>query len=276
MTEVVESNYFIKNQKGESLYCNSFEPNLKIKNPKCIVVVPPVGHDRVRCYRECINLARSLAESGILALRFDFRGEGESGGIFEQSNINTRVNDIITIMKMLYLRYDVSSITLIGFRLGALICLIAAKNRESVILCEPILNMKSYTKSLFRANIIMQQDYFGKISEKEDDLRVKMLNGNLLSVYGFHYSNSFIKQMEKINENELLSNFRGKTLLLPFSRVDSKTKKQWNIWFENLNHSGKCIMKSFVTEFAWSTKKKWTSQFEGMSTIINDWLMEKI
>ena len=243
-----------------------------------IVIVPPIGHERLRCYRESVNLARGLADQGFHVLRFDYRGEGESAGSFEHTNVATRLHDIEHAIKALGARNKIAVRCLIGFRLGAVLAMMASVKMhiDRVVLCDPVLNIKSYVRSLFRANIIMQREYFGKIICNEQGLRERLQSGDPISIYGFHYTNGFIQQMEAIDERECLHGFKGQSLLLPFTRVESPANKAWEEWLHGLNRNGHCTLTPFITDFSWGTKKIWTSSFHAMDTLIAEWLSKEV
>ncbi|MFC2091765.1 serine aminopeptidase domain-containing protein, partial [Elusimicrobiota bacterium] len=124
-----------------------------------IIIVPPIGRERLRIYRELVILARALAMHGYAVSRFDYRGEGESSGEFQNTDIKTRVEDISLIKKELQENYKVDKICLIGWHLGALVALVASKNikNEYMIFCDPVCTPSQYIKNMFRTNIVMQQ-----------------------------------------------------------------------------------------------------------------------
>ncbi len=264
---------FFHETDQQNIYCIHYAPS-QAPHRVGIIIVPPVGHERLRCYRECVNLARDLATQGYHVLRFDYRGEGESDGDFENTDIRTRLSDIGHAHDLLVARSGIEYCCLVGFRLGALLALISAGDRQNdcVVLCDPISNVKSYCRSLFRANLIMQQEYFGRLSYKEIELRDRLRSGDIMSVYGFHYANRFISQMEEINEQDCLYRFKGQSLLLPFTRNEFQPSTPWDLWHKALNRNGHCTLTSFVTDFSWGTKKIWTSRFNNLDMLIASWL----
>jgi pimeloyl-ACP methyl ester carboxylesterase len=67
--------------------------------------------------------ARELARTGYPALRFDFRGTGQSDGEFEHLTLSTCVSDLQRAVDVLVERTGVEEIVLIGWRLGATIAM---------------------------------------------------------------------------------------------------------------------------------------------------------
>jgi len=53
---------------------------------RAIVMCDPLGEAKLRSHRVFVALARDMAAAGLAALRFDHRGEGDSGRHSEQSN----------------------------------------------------------------------------------------------------------------------------------------------------------------------------------------------
>ncbi len=61
----------------------------------------PFAEEKMIAHRVFVNIARSLAREGITCLRFDFMGEGDSEGNFEDSTIKTRLSDISAALSIL-------------------------------------------------------------------------------------------------------------------------------------------------------------------------------
>jgi len=272
-----EEHFFLEiGEQGQYLYCSYYEP-VECSLSKAILVVPPIGHERLRCYRESVNLARSLASKGFHVFRFDYRGEGESYGCFEKYDVNTRLQDINRAIEELIKKTNVNELCLLGFRLGAIFSLMVTESWgiHNIILCESVTNVKAHTRGLFRANIIMQREYFGKITDNEKDLRMRLMNGEAISIYGFHFSNDLINQLEEIDEEELLNNFKGDSLFINFVRNGSSANSSCDHWNNILCKGGKSKIENLVNDFSWGTKKIWLPRFEGMERLIEGWLMQR-
>jgi len=67
--------------------------------------------------------ARELARAGYPALRFDFRGAGQSDGEFEHLTLSSCVSDLQRGVDVLVERTGVEEVVLIGWRLGATIAM---------------------------------------------------------------------------------------------------------------------------------------------------------
>ncbi|MBI5478547.1 MAG: alpha/beta fold hydrolase [Deltaproteobacteria bacterium] len=75
-----------------------------------------------------VRLARLLCGAGIAALRFDFRGSGESEGVFSEVTIEREVEDARAALRWLRARPDVDArrVGLLGVSLGATVAMLTA------------------------------------------------------------------------------------------------------------------------------------------------------
>lgn len=84
--------------------------------------------NKVEGHRNFVLLARRLAASGVAALRFDFRGSGESQGDFSEMTVSGEVEDVQAACA--YLRrqpgIDPERVMLLGFSMGGLVAALAA------------------------------------------------------------------------------------------------------------------------------------------------------
>ena len=263
-----EDCFFFYNKKGQYLYGCSYLPLISMSETG-IVIVPPVGHERLRCYRECVNLARDLADAGFAVMRFDYRGEGESFGEFEDFDVSSRLDDICVAADELKKRSGVKNICLLGFRLGALFSIMAAKNFNCtrLILCEPIFDTRKYVRNLIRAHIITVKEYFSDIKIKSEDVLERLEKGDAVSVYGFHVPANYLQQLENINIGGSLDDFHGNIYFIGFCNKakEKEIPNSLRQYYEMINFSGTCKWISVQTPFSWMTKKMWMDRISGLA-----------
>ena len=107
------------------------------------VLHTPIGQD-IKCYavlahcftctkslKAGITLARTFADNGIAALRFDFTGLGASKGQFSKSSFSSNVDDILSAAKFIEENYEAPQL-LVGHSLGGTSVLAAAGQIESI------------------------------------------------------------------------------------------------------------------------------------------------
>jgi len=80
------------------------------------------------------RMARALASSGFLCIRFDFAGSGDSDGEFREMTIESELDDARTVLKYLGDHHCVDNgrIGLLGLSLGGCIASILAGENESI------------------------------------------------------------------------------------------------------------------------------------------------
>jgi len=90
--------------------------------------------NRIEAHFIFVKAARALARAGIAALRFDFRGSGESGGEFGSMTVPGEIADARTAVRFLsrHPRIDARRIGLLGLSLGGLVAANTAVRERSV------------------------------------------------------------------------------------------------------------------------------------------------
>ncbi len=103
--------------------------------------------------------ARVLAEAGYASLRIDFRGSGESGGMWEDTTFSGQVSDAVMAIDHLagHPEVDGSRIAILGWSQGGLVGALAAQARpdvKAVILWAPVVEPRRTFGDLFGDDFI--------------------------------------------------------------------------------------------------------------------------
>jgi len=72
-----------------------------------------------------VSIGRRFCEEGLAALRFDFRGCGESGGLFEETSLTGRIEDLESALNFVE-EQGYESIGVMGSSLGGTVAVLAA------------------------------------------------------------------------------------------------------------------------------------------------------
>jgi pimeloyl-ACP methyl ester carboxylesterase len=98
-----------------------------------LVIVPPFGYEAICAHRSLRRIAEAAAHAGLLAIRFDLDGTGDSaGGDLDPDRLGAwteSVGDACDLARSL----GATSIVLAGVRLGATLAALAATRRNDVI-----------------------------------------------------------------------------------------------------------------------------------------------
>jgi exosortase A-associated hydrolase 2 len=116
-----------------------------------VVLCSPIGQEYIRTHRAVYQLAVRLSQAGFHVLRFDYFGCGDSEGDFEQGSLLQWTNDIHAAIAEIQKRSGLTSVCLIGLRIGATLALEAAERyhqTKSIVLWEPIFDGKLYLEEL--------------------------------------------------------------------------------------------------------------------------------
>src|SRR5437773_7240320 len=98
-----------------------------------LVICKPFGYEAVCAHRAMRAFAEAAAELGVPALRFDYRGTGDSADIDPAADqIDVWLQDVTAAVSELRRQTGVERVCLLGVRLGALLVILAAARSEAV------------------------------------------------------------------------------------------------------------------------------------------------
>lgn len=118
-----------------------------------VLLCPPMGQDFMRSHRALRQLSQQLAKAGLHALRFDYRGLGDSWGDNTDASLAGWCEDVATAVDELKDTAAVKTVSLVGLRIGASVASLAAAGRsdiDSLVLWDPVVRGSDYLKELAR------------------------------------------------------------------------------------------------------------------------------
>ena len=104
----------------------------------CVILLHGFTGNALESHRLFILMARQLAEAGIAAFRFDFRGSGNSEGTFDQMTPSRELEDACAALRLLEARPDVldrSRFGILGLSMGGMIAALTVGVESVKSLC---------------------------------------------------------------------------------------------------------------------------------------------
>ncbi|MBZ5638238.1 MAG: alpha/beta fold hydrolase [Acidobacteriia bacterium] len=187
---------------GCSVYVRQYTPEGGGRK-RPVVVVPADGEERTWSQRTMVNLARSLARVGHPVVRFDFRGQGESDGPFEATDVGSRLEDLAAVVERTRSWSGVAP-SLVGFRLGATVAAHHAAATAGVVgpivAVEPVDSIPTYIDDMLRKNLANQFAVQKKVIVNRKQLLERVRSGTNVSCNGFHLSRGFLESLERLEQ----------------------------------------------------------------------------
>ncbi len=205
-----EEQVLFSSKRGVDLYGVLYPAGGEAKGSA--VICAPDAEKRTWSQRTLVGFSRRLAAEGYTVLRFDYMGQGESGGEYEQSTLSTRQDDIEAAIEFLLGRTGSARVGLHGLRLGgSLASLVAAKNAfvKYVTLWEPIIDLPGYVYHLLRVNISSQMVMHKAVMKNREKLVEEILAGGRVSINGFYLTKEFFQEATATKLDGPLSAFAG-------------------------------------------------------------------
>jgi len=127
---------------GQQIFGILHRPQIP-SNPPVVLILHGFAsskHGSNRCY---VTLAEKLAQAGIAALRFDFRGSGDSEGSLSEITLEDLVSDALSVVENLgsLPGIDATRVALFGASLGGTISILTAARLQiikTLILWAPV------------------------------------------------------------------------------------------------------------------------------------------
>ena len=148
---------FFKNKENNyHLFGFLFQPEIKnINNRKGVIFCDSIGNEKYFSHRVLVNFARLLQANGYYVFLFDYYGNGDSEGDFENTRLDTYLSDVKAATAFFMEETRVEDICLLGLRLGAVFAsLFAAEEKkvERLILWSPVIDVGEYIYDSLRSH----------------------------------------------------------------------------------------------------------------------------
>jgi len=270
----MEKHFFFKNRNRENLFGVFHIPQENCQDQVFIFCAPTFG-EKTKTYRMLINFARLLEKSGYYAFRFDYFGEGDSAGNFEDADIESRLTDISDAIEFCVENFKGVKINLIGLRLGATLSILAAnrtKNINSLILWAPIFDIRLYLFEFLRGNLSNQLLVNRKIILNREQLVGKIVSGELVNVDGWLICKRFWEQGKEINLKTEIENLKQECICINLIDTQSKAYASTEE-HANLNHKVKIY--NLEPEFTFSDWKSFQPYPKNLFTRTLEWVKEQ-
>lgn len=247
---------------------------------KGYIFCAPLGEEQVRTRRIFTTFARELARRGSWVLRFDYRGEGDSDGHFEDASLETRVEDVRAAISELRRRAGVERVGLLGLRLGGTLALLAGAERgevEDLILWAPIVDIYGYLYSALRANLATQTLVYREIRATRDELLERCRRGEPVNVQGFLFTWALFEQARAIDLSQHAQQYRGRSLVIDLARSTRDVggdgnRSEARCLYEWLAASGVSDLMSIQREFSWEETPTWNPRPERLFSQTLEWV----
>jgi alpha-beta hydrolase superfamily lysophospholipase len=173
-----------------------------------LVICSPFGYEAICSHRAARDVAEAAAALGMPALRFDYRGTGDSAEIEpEADQFDVWSQDVLMAITAMQKHSGVSRICLLGFRMGALLAVQAANRCTSVqglVLIAPVISGRRYLRELRTTRLAgLLRSASGDSLESATPDEAKNDQPRLLEVSGFSLSAATLSTVEKIDLTQI-------------------------------------------------------------------------
>lgn len=267
----MEEYLFFKNRLGHDLFGAIHVPEQKIKG-QCFIFCSPTFGEKTKTYRIFVNFARMLERNGYHVLRFDYFGEGDSSGNFEDADLTTRLADIEDAVHFFNNRFKGIKSSLLGLRLGASLAILAANkltNIHGLVMWAPILDIPSYLFDFLRGNLSNQLLVHRKIILNREKLVEQICAGEAVNVDGWLVGKRFWDQAKAMDFELEFSRLKQQSLIVDFKGPQSLSS--------GINHNRMISVPnlkivSYTPEFTFSDWKNYNPSPKILFEISHEWI----
>ncbi|HEX5461265.1 MAG TPA: alpha/beta hydrolase [Steroidobacteraceae bacterium] len=189
-----------------------------------LVFCKPFGFEALCGHRSMRAFAGMAAELGVPVLRFDYLGTGDSEEIEASADqIEAWTRDIANAVMELRRRTGVARVCLLGFRLGALLAVLAARQcqADALALIAPVLSGRKYLREARTAQLAAEAAEAasgGVPSEGTAD--------SAMEVNGFPLSTASVARLSALDIDDL--DLPGISKVLLIDRSDLPAARAWS------------------------------------------------
>ena len=214
---------------GEHVFCGLHRPAQPAS--RAVVMCHPLGEEKLWSHRVFVSFARELAAAGVAVLRFDFRGEGDSDREFQETDLETRIQDAcLAVDALRELNPSTAEVTLLGLRLGASVATAAAARRSDVarlVLWDPVVDGAAYMQGVLRLNLMYQMAIHRRVIENREALVERLVKGETVNIEGYEVAEPLYAQVTEFRLNEVLARFSGSTVIVQINPGEAPVKPEF-------------------------------------------------
>lgn len=223
----MEEHFYFKNRSSKELF--GVIHNSEEASSKGVLICHPIFEEKLHVHRVLVDFSRLLCSSGFSVMRFDYYGDGDSQGEFEEATLETRLSDIGSALDFFRNKTSVDKLALLGVRFGATLASLSAEKKglsDALILWAPILKGNDYLLQLLRMNLTHQVVVYKKVLYTREDLIKGLKEGKKINVEGYEITRELYEQVSKVDLLAENKEFKGKTLLLQFSQNSTDSEPE--------------------------------------------------
>lgn len=193
-----------------------------------IVLCHALAEEKLWSHRVYVTFAREAAAAGYAVLRFDMRGEGDSSREFEQSTIETRIEDVLRATQELRNRVPgLPWVKWVGHRLGGSVAAAAALQADGLVdglvIWDPLLDGAEYFGQLLRSNLTTQMATAGKVTRTREVLIAELNGGNPVVVDGYGLTADLYRGICSLQWAALSEAFSRRALIVEIAKGEQST-----------------------------------------------------
>ena len=263
---------FYFSSDAEQLFAVLHEPTAA-KQSLGWVFCHPFAEEKLWAHRVYVSLARDLAKLGYPVLRFDYRGYGDSTGLFEESTVDGQVTDIQRAIEVLQTKCPaVTAIGLLGLRYGATLAAIVAERTDTVkrlVLWDPVTDLGRYLMEALRANLTTQLVMHGKIVTKREELVERIMAGEMVNIDGYDLSKIFYESAQSVHLLPGMKKFPDHCQIVQIGRGNQTAKKEL---VELAATYANARLTLVAEEQFWKEIKDYIQRSQGLTDSLMAWL----
>lgn len=202
-----EKPQFFTNRQGVRLFGVLHLPTTMAQRSFGVVYCAPLFEEKLWSHRIAVNFARFLCAIGIPVLRFDYFGDGESEGLFEDASVRSRVCDIEDAAEFLRSQASIRAVIPVGLGYGgtlAVSALAASTSIAGVVAWQPIMNGGDYIQNILRTHLSAQMVVHRKIAYDRPALVNQIESGQTVNVEGYEIGKALYSEMLAVDMPSML------------------------------------------------------------------------
>ena len=185
------------------------------------------GH-KIETHRLFVRTARRIAEAGIAAFRFDFRGSGDSEGKFEDMTIYEELSDALKAFELLsedFHEVDSRRLGVLGFSLGGCVAaMLAGRVGERVKALALWSAVSEDPPDNFR--------FFRSLFDNREDKSTDWVEHS-----GYRVGKAFFEELENVTPLKDVSSYRGPAIILHGSEDKTVSPEHAVTYYETLKRN---------------------------------------